>query len=149
MDFRPIGTVSSPVKKGVDEGWGEVVSEIHLNPDLADGLKGLDEFSHIIVVFYMHESTWNPESHLVRRPQGREDMPYLGILAQRAKHRPNPIGVTSVRLLGVEGATLKVQGLDAIDGTPVLDIKPYFHRYDRVADATAPEWVDRLMADYF
>ncbi|MFC2005317.1 TrmO family methyltransferase, partial [Chloroflexota bacterium] len=62
---------------------------------------------------------------------------------------PNPIGITSVRLLGVEGNTLRVQGLDAIDETPVLDIKPYFPQFDKVADSHTPEWVDRLMSDYF
>jgi tRNA-Thr(GGU) m(6)t(6)A37 methyltransferase TsaA len=76
-------------------------------------------------------------------------MPLVGIFAQRARHRPNPIGITSVRLLEVKANSLVVQGLDAIDGTPVLDIKPYFPQYDCVADAQHPEWVDRLMADYF
>ena len=76
-------------------------------------------------------------------------MPELGIFAQRAKHRPNPIGVTAVRLLGVDGNVLRVRGLDAIDGTPVLDIKPYFPRFDAPGDACVPEWVERLMAEYF
>ena len=149
MDCRPIGTVKSPVKEGIDYGWGDVVSEIHLDKELADGLKGIEEFSHIIVVFYMHESTWSPKSDLVRRPQGRDDMPYLGILAQRAKHRPNPIGITTVRLLGIEDATLRVKGLDAIDGTPILDIKPYFPEFDAPHEVRVPSWVGRLMAGYF
>jgi tRNA-Thr(GGU) m(6)t(6)A37 methyltransferase TsaA len=86
---------------------------------------------------------------LVRRPQGRADMPKLGIFAQRAKHRPNPIGVTTVELVKVEDNVLTVRGLDAIDGTPVLDIKPYFPVFDRVDEANVPEWVNRLMGDYF
>lgn len=149
MDCRPIGTVVSPVMEGVDRGWGDVLSEIVVDPALADGLKGLESFSHIIVVFAMHKSTWTAGTDLVRRPQGREDMPYLGIFAQRAKHRPNPIGITRVRLLGVKGNVLSVQGLDAIDGTPVLDVKPYFPQYDAAPDARIPEWVDRLMSGYF
>jgi tRNA (Thr-GGU) A37 N-methylase len=68
VNFEPIGIVKSPVKEGADEGWGKVVSEIRLNKDLAPGLSGLSEFSHIIVVFYMHESSWTPKSDLVRRP---------------------------------------------------------------------------------
>lgn len=149
MDFEAIGEVKSPVTEGVDEGWGEVTSRIHINNELADGLKGLAAFSHIIVVFDMHQSSWDPEEDLVRRPQGRSDMPEIGIFAQRAKHRPSPIGVTSVELLSVDGNVLTVRGLDAIDGTPVLDIKPYFPQYDRVDTPVNPEWVERLMNGYF
>ncbi len=149
MNFEPIGIVRSPVKQAVDKDWGRVVSEIHIDSRYAGGLGGVNAFSHIIVVFGMHESTWAIESDLVRRPQGRVDMPLVGIFAQRARHRPNPIGITSVQLLSVEGNSLFVKGLDAIDETPVLDIKPYFPHYDCVADAQYPEWVDRLMVDYF
>jgi tRNA (adenine37-N6)-methyltransferase len=149
MVFEAIGIVKSPVTQAVDKEWGEVISRIHLDTRYAGGFTGINAFSHIVVVFAMHESTWAIERDLVRRPQGRADMPLVGIFAQRARHRPNPIGVTSVLLLSVEGNSLVVQGLDAIDGTPVLDIKPYFPQYDRVADARYPEWVDRLMADYF
>jgi tRNA-Thr(GGU) m(6)t(6)A37 methyltransferase TsaA len=149
MSCEPIGTVKSPVMEGVDSDWGKVESEIQIKEEYAAGLTGLDAFSHIIVVFEMHKSSFSAGSDLVRRPQGREDMPLTGIFAQRAKHRPNPIGVTSVRLLGVAGNILKVRGLDAIDGTPVLDIKPYFPQFDRVDAPHAPQWVDRLMQDYF
>lgn len=149
MNCTPIGTVKSPVIEGIDEGWGSVVSEIHVNTDLVDGLLGLNAFSHVIVVYQMHKSTWSRESDLVRRPQGRADMPYIGIFAQRAKHRPNPIGVTCVRLLAVDGSIVRVRGLDAIDGTPVFDIKPHFKQFDAPADARVAEWVERLMADYF
>jgi tRNA (adenine37-N6)-methyltransferase len=149
MHCAPIGTVVSPVKEGVDAGWGDVVSEIHVDGALSAGLAGLDAFSHIVVVFHMHASTWTPDSDLVRRPQGRDDMPRIGIFAQRAKHRPNPIGVTTVRLLNVEDNVLRVEGLDAIDGTPVLDVKPYFYQFDAAGECRSPEWVDRLMDRYF
>lgn len=149
MNYKPIGIVKSPIKEGVDKDWGRVISEIHIDKELTPGLSGIESFSHIIVIFKMHQSSWNPKNDLVRRPQGREDMPLVGIFAQRAKHRPNPIGITSVRLLGVEGNILRVQGLDAIDETPVLDIKPYFPQYDRVSDSCSAEWVDRIMSDYF
>jgi tRNA-Thr(GGU) m(6)t(6)A37 methyltransferase TsaA len=76
-------------------------------------------------------------------------MPVLGIFAQRAKHRPNPIGITAVQLLSVKDNIITVKGLDAIDGTPVIDIKPYFPQYDRVEKAKIPEWVSRLMVNYF
>lgn len=149
MNCKPIGRVKSPVKEGVDHGWGEVISEIHIDKEFADGLNGIESFSHVVVVFDMHESSWTPKNDLVRRPQGRADMPLIGIFAQRAKHRPNPIGITSVRLLGLEGDLVRVQGLDAIDGTPVLDIKPYFPQYDKAIDSHTPEWVDRIMSGYF
>lgn len=76
-------------------------------------------------------------------------MPELGIFSQRAKHRPNPIGISAVELIQIDGNVLIVKGLDAIDGSPVLDIKPYFPVFDRVKRSTVPEWVERLMVGYF
>ncbi len=149
LNIESIGTVKSPVKEGVDEDWGGVISEIHLEERYASGLVGLNEFSHILVVFYMHKSTFEEGAHLQRRPQGRQDMPLIGIFAQRAKHRPNPIGVTAVELLVVRGNIITVRGLDAIDGTPVLDVKPYFPVYDCRVEARTPGWADELMKGYF
>lgn len=149
MELQPIGTVKSPVTEEVVENWGEVVSEIVFDEALAPGLQGLEQFSHVLVIFYMHRASFDPARHLVRRPRDRADMPLLGIFAQRPKFRPNPIGITTVQLLEVTTSSIKVQGLDAIDGTPVLDIKPYFPIFDRVDNARTPEWVDRLLQDYF
>lgn len=149
MNLEVIGTVSSPVTEGVDEDWGSVVSEIRLNEKYVSGLRGLEEFSHVLVLFYMHKYSFDPDSDLVRRPQGRPDMPLTGVFAQRAKHRPNPIGVTAAELLKVKGDTLMVRGLDAIDGTPVIDVKPYFPAFDSRSDAETPLWVDKLMKGYF
>jgi tRNA (adenine37-N6)-methyltransferase len=149
MQLEPIGYVRSPATEGVDEGWGEVTAEIALDERLADGLRGLEQFSHALVIFLMHHSSFEPGSDLLRRPRGRADMPLLGIFAQRAKHRPNPIGVTAVRLLRVEGSVVTVSGLDAIDGTPVLDLKPYVPAFDRPEGARVPGWMDELMRGYF
>ena len=91
---------------------------------------------------------YEKEKHLQRRPQNRDDMPLVGIFSQRGKDRPNRIGMTAVEIVSVAEDTLVVKGLDAIDGTPVLDIKPYYPAYDKKA-ASVPEWVDRLMAHYF
>ena len=148
MLCEPIGHVSSPVKEGVDEDWGDVVSEIVIDERLIAGLRGLSDFSHILVIFHMHMSSFDPATDLVRRPQGRADLSPVGIFAQRAKHRPNPIGVTAVELIGVDGGIVRVKGLDAIDGTPILDLKPYFPAYDR-RDARTPSWVNELMRNYF
>ena len=84
-----------------------------------------------------------------RRPQGRADMPEVGLFAQRARHRPNPIGVTAVKLLRRDRNRLFVEGLDAINGTPVLDVKPYVPAYDTVEAARIPDWATRLMERYF
>lgn len=149
MELKPIGLVKSPVTKGVDENWGQVVAEIHLEQSLAAGLKELDQFRQIIVLFYMDKSTFNPETDLIRRPQGRSDMPEVGIFAQRAKHRPNPIGITTVELISIQENVLTVKGLDAIDGTPVLDLKPYYPDYDWIANPSVPQWVETLMENYF
>ena len=149
VNLEVIGTVNSPVTEGVDEDWGSVISEIRLNEKYISGLRGLEEFSHVLILFYMHRYSFDPDADLVRRPQGRMDMPLIGIFTQRAKHRPNPIGVTAVELLKVKGDTLVVRGLDAIDGTPVIDVKPYFPAFDCRGDARTPDWVDELMKGYF
>lgn len=149
MNFEPIGIVKSPVKEAVDESWGDVVAEIHLLESMAPGLQGIERFSHLIVVFFMHQSTFDLETYLVRRPRGRSDMPLVGTFAQRARHRPNSIGVTAVELLEVRHNVVKVKGLDAIDGTPVLDLKPYLPAFDCRPGAKIPRWVERLMEGYF
>lgn len=149
MELRPIGFVESPVTEPVDENWGGVVSRILLTEPWGRGLKGLEEFSHLVIVFHLHRAAHDPQTDLVRRPRGRADMPEAGIFAQRAKHRPNPIGITAVRLLEIQGSTLIVRGLDAIDGTPVLDIKPYVPDFDRVSRARVPKWMKELLKGYF
>lgn len=149
MIFKPIGVVKSVVKEQTDQGWGEVISQIVLEKKYAAGLKGLKNFSHILVIFYMHKAKFDLQIDLVRRPQGRKDMPKIGIFTQRAKHRPNPIGITTVKLMGVRRNVLRVKGLDAIEGTPVLDIKPYFPQFDRINHPLVPSWVKRLMKNYF
>jgi tRNA-Thr(GGU) m(6)t(6)A37 methyltransferase TsaA len=149
MELQPIGRVHSPVTEGTDAGWGAVESEIHLRPELAAGLRGLEQFSHALVLFVMHATpAFDPARDLVRSPRGRADLPELGIFAQRARHRPNPIGLTAVAILGLAGPVVRVRGLDAIDGSPVLDLKPYFPVFDRVEAAATPEWVARLMRGY-
>jgi len=149
MNFEPIGIVKSPVTEPVDAGWGSVVSEIHINPELAPGLKGIMDWSHVVVLFYMHEVTFDKENDLVRRPRGQADMPELGIFAQRARNRPNSIGISAVKLMRIKDNVLFVKGLDAIDGTPVLDIKPYAPVYDGVYEPEVPIWFIRLMQGYF
>ena len=151
MEFSiaPIGYLKTNVKEETDQDWGKVVSDIVIEKNFEKGLLGLEGFSHIIVLFLMHKATFNKDEDLVRRPQERRDMPCLGIFAQRAKHRPNPIGVTSVELISVNKNIIQVRGLDAIDGTPILDIKPYYPLYDLRTNSKTPVWVEKLMENYF
>lgn len=149
ITVNPIGLVESPVKDPVDENWGSVTSRIVLKSEYGPGLLGLGDFSHIIVVTFLHQASFDPARHLQRRPRGLERMPKVGIFSQRAKDRPNPLGITAVELLAVGENHITVRGLDAIDGTPVVDIKPYYPHYDRVDSAVVPAWVEELMKHYF
>ena len=149
MNIRRIGVVRNGVQEGGDAGWGQVLSELQLLPEFAEGLRGLEGFSHAMVVFLMHGASFDIGQHLVRRPRERADMPLLGAFAHRAQHRPNPNGGTTVRVERIDGASLFVRGLDAVDGTPVLDIKPHFPAFDSPAEPTVPAWVGLLMRGYF
>jgi tRNA (adenine37-N6)-methyltransferase len=149
IEVRPIAVVRCSVAEPRDDDWGEIVSEVCFDQDLLPGLLGIEQFSHALVIFWMHRSSFRADADLVRRPRGRDDMPELGIFAQRAKHRPNPIGVTAVRVVGRRETVVSVKGLDAIDGTPVLDFKPYVPVFDARGDATVPAWMERLMEGYF
>jgi len=144
-----IGFVSSSVNEQRDIDWGDIVSSIDVDARYRAGLKGLDQFSHIIVLTYLNEANFDSKRHLVRRPRGLDTMPEVGIFSQRSKDRPNSIGVTAVRIVEVTDLSIRVQGLDAINRTPVLDIKPYFPHYDSVDIAVVPSWVEELMKDYF
>ncbi|MFN2127320.1 MAG: tRNA (N6-threonylcarbamoyladenosine(37)-N6)-methyltransferase TrmO [Anaerolineales bacterium] len=148
IELEVVGSVVSPVKEPVDENWGDIISEIVLEKKYTDGLIGLEDFSHAVIIYFMHLATDKNRVKIIRRPQGRDDMPFVGIFSQRAKRRPNPVGVTAVKIIKVENNSLKVLGLDAINGTPVLDIKPYYPR-DRVENPIIPEWVYRLMNKYY
>lgn len=119
------------------------VSEIILHEDLAEALEGIESFSHLFVIFWMHEISDEERMTKKIHPRGRMDMPLVGIYATRTPHRRNPIGLTLVELLKVRGNILTVRGLDAFNGTPILDIKP-FDRWDIAEPVRLPEWRDRL-----
>ncbi len=146
--MEPIGYVCSDVEQRKDAAWGGDLSVIVLEEEYAGGLEGIEDFSHAIIIFHLDKAEFIPEKHLRRRAQNREDMPLRGIFAQRGKDRPNTIGLTAVEIVSADDRSLTVKGLDAINGTPVLDIKPYYPAYDK-RDASVPEWVERLMEHYF
>ena len=141
--IEPIGEVRNNINLPLREGWEEVVSELILNANLEEATEGLEQFSHIIVVFWMHKVPPERDTPTKVHPRGRKDLPLVGLFATRAPYRPNPLGVTIVRLLERQGNVLKVKGLDAINGTPVIDIKPYLPR-NGVIEVTFPQWVSKL-----
>ncbi len=141
MTIKPIGIVRNGVK-GIPAGrhgdwWVGLVSEIVIDSTLADALDGLEAFSHIIVLYWMHR-IGSREVHLKIHPRDRAEAPLTGLFATRIQYRPNPVGKMTVRLLQRRGNILRVEGLDALDGTPVIDIKPYIPGYDSKDDAKAP-----------
>ena len=146
--LQPIGVVRSPITRPLEQGWGQVVSTIRVAGWVSRGLRGVESFSHLAVLFVMHQARFS-ERDLVRRPRRRRDMPPLGIFAQRASCRPNLLGLTVVRLLARRGPLLEVRGLDALDGSPVLDLKPHVRAFDSPGHPLEPEWMARLMAGYF
>jgi tRNA-Thr(GGU) m(6)t(6)A37 methyltransferase TsaA len=144
MTITPIGYVRSPIKEPTHERLNlkEIISEIVINENLTEALDGIEEFSHIIVLYWMHRAI-REKKRLKTHPMGRTDVPEQGIFAVRTPNRPNPIGKSTVSLLERRGNILKIQGLDAIDGTPVIDIKPYIPGYDSAKDARTPDWIIR------
>jgi tRNA-Thr(GGU) m(6)t(6)A37 methyltransferase TsaA len=148
---KPIGVVKSPRVEIQDDFWGGVVSVIELDPEQFqdDVTAGLADFSHLDVVYCFHKVDPAKIEMKARHPRNRQDWPLVGIFAQRAKGRPNRLAVSTVRLLKVEGLKLTVQALDAIDGTPVLDIKPYMAEFGPKGEVRQPQWSRELMEDYF
>jgi tRNA-Thr(GGU) m(6)t(6)A37 methyltransferase TsaA len=143
LTLRPIGHVENEVRKGEQAIWEDVESRIVLDRQWAEALQGLDEFSHLVIIFWLDRPDETKVALRVH-PEAREDMPLVGLFATRTPQRPNPIGLTTVELLSVEATMLRVRGLDAFDGTPVLDIKPYLIRGDLEPDASVPGWLRRL-----
>ncbi len=148
--FNPIGVVRNDITKMSTGNWAEAESKIELNADLAPGLQGLADFSHIVVVFHLDQiPPFDKTKQLLRQPRGMEHLPPVGVFAQRTKFRPNPIGVTPVKLISIDGNVLTVAGLDAMDGTPVLDVKPFIPEFDSVEDSKQAAWVPAMLKGYF
>jgi tRNA-Thr(GGU) m(6)t(6)A37 methyltransferase TsaA len=138
ITLKAIGTVRSELKESTWQKHKDNVAEIIIDKELTEALDGLEQFSHIIVLWWVHRSR-RPFPMKVK-PRGNPKNKLMGVFASRSPSRPNPIGKSTVRLLERRSNVLKVRGLDAIDGTPVLDIKPYIPGYDSADDATTPPW---------
>ena len=151
VEVLPIAVVHSPRTDRTDVEWGAVDSSIDLDPVrfTPDALRGLKDFSHAEIVYFMHGI---PESQIVtgaRRPRENPRWPLVGIFAQRGAKRPNRIGISRCEIVAVNGLTLRVRGLDAIDGTPVLDIKPYMREFGPIGEVVQPQWATEVMERYF
>ncbi len=149
--LQPIGFVRGGRSEPIDDNWDSVESHIMLDAKLftADATASLADFSHIEVIFHFNRVQDDEIAAGARRPRGRADWPLVGIFAQRGKGRPNRIGVTVCSLLGVNGLDITVRGLDAIDGTPVLDIKPVMKGFLPRGDVREPGWAAELMSGYW
>lgn len=142
ITLKPIGTAVNNVKKPTLTGWRALETKLVINRRLAKGLQGLERYSHVIVVYWMDREK---ECHLRHHPQNRADVPFVGVFACRCPQRPNPIAISTVRLLGRAGNVVRVKGLDILNGTPILDLKPYTPQYDVVSSPVkVPAWVKRL-----
>lgn len=151
LTMRPIGTVVGGRTEAVDDRWDVVSSRIELDPAVLEpgATEGLLDFSHIEVVFCFDRVDQEGVCRGTRHPRGRLDWPSVGILAQRAKDRPNCIGTTVCRIAGVGRHWIDVVGLDAIAGTPVLDVKPYLAEFGPRGEVRQPAWSTELMAEYW
>lgn len=148
---QPIGFVRSPRTDPVDDDWGAVVSRVELDRDqfAEDALRGLVEFSHVEIVYVFDRVDPGSVELCARRPRDNPGWPEVGVFAQRNKRRPNRIGIGTCELLSVDGLELTVRGLDAIDGTPVLDIKPYMTEFTPRGPVRQPAWSHELMRGYW
>ena len=144
ISLVPIGRVTNGVEYPNHVKWETITSRVVIAPQLVEALDGIDGFSHIVIIFYLHKVGEERRSRLKVHPQGKRELPLVGVFATRSPVRPNPIGVTVVQLLERQKNVLKVLGLDAYDGTPVLDVKPYLSRDDVLEEATMPDWLLRL-----
>ena len=154
ISLYPIGEIVNERKIVEDDNWGEIISIIELNDSFDESaLKGIEEFSHLEIIYYFDKVEDSKIITGARHPRNLEHLPEAGVFAQRVKNRPNKLGLTTVKLLRVENKTLHVKGLDAINGTPVLDIKPVFKQFlPQVSyqdEIKQPDWVNEIMKNYW
>jgi tRNA-Thr(GGU) m(6)t(6)A37 methyltransferase TsaA len=148
--LRPIGIVRSPRSDVVDDFWGDVTAIVELADYLpVNSLDGLETFSHAEIVFLFDRVSPADVVTGARHPRNNPAWPLVGIFAQRAKARPNRLGTTIVRIVSRDGHQLRVSGLDAVDGTPVIDIKPVMAEFLPREPIVQPDWSRQLMTDYW
>ena len=150
-EVMPIGTVAASRSEPVDDRWDAETARIDLDKErfTPEALMGLDAFSHVEVIYLFHGVGDGAVESSARHPRGRTDWPRVGIFAQRGKGRPNRLGATICSVIKVDGLSLHLSGLDAIDGTPVLDIKPVMTGFLPRGPVREPDWAREIMADYW
>jgi tRNA (Thr-GGU) A37 N-methylase len=151
MIMTPIGRVRGGRALAVDDDWGASRARIELDAAVfgPEALAGLADFSHVEVIFVFDQVDEAAIERGARRPRGRADWPMVGIFAQRGKARPNRIGLCTCRVIAVSGLAVEVEGLDAIDGTPVLDLKPVMTGFLPRGEIREPVWALEIMARYW
>jgi tRNA (adenine37-N6)-methyltransferase len=152
IQLEPIGQVISEIKGQRDEHWGDIIAEIRLDPARFqhEALDGLHEFSHVEVLFHFDQVSASDVESKTRHPRENSRWPKVGIFAQRGRKRPNRIGATICEIVSIDGLSVRVRGLDALNGSPVLDIKPVMGEFlpDKKA-VRQPQWSKELMSTYF
>ncbi|QVJ00287.1 SAM-dependent methyltransferase [Nocardiopsis eucommiae] len=151
ITMTPIGFVHSTRSEATDDAWDTETATIRLDSSIfsPESLQGLDPFSHVEIIYWFDRVANDTITSGARHPRGNELWPKVGIFAQRGKNRPNRIGLTTARILKVEGLEVRVEGLDAIDQTPVLDIKPYMAEFAPRGATYQPAWATELMTGYW
>jgi len=151
IEVVPVGQVVGGRAEPVDDDWADVRAVIRLDATRfgAEAAAGLEEFSHLEVLFVFDRADPAKTETGARHPRGRRDWPAVGIFAQRGKDRPNHLGLSRCALLAVDGLDLYVEGLDAIDGTPVLDVKPWMTEFGPRGQVRQPAWAVELMKRYY
>ena len=151
FSLTPIGHVRGGRDRPVDDDWGASRAKIELDPTrfTADSLAGLADFSHLEVIFLFDKVADGEIEYGARHPRGRQGWPLVGIFAQRGKNRPNRLGLCSCRIVSVDGLAVEVEGLDAIDGTPVIDLKPVMAGFLPRGPIREPAWAGEIMKDYW
>ncbi|KJS52591.1 SAM-dependent methyltransferase [Streptomyces rubellomurinus] len=151
MTTRPVARVVGGRTEVRDDDWGGVEAVIRLDGErfTEEALYGLADFSHLEVVYHFDRVPEEKIETGARHPRGNADWPLVGIFAQRGKNRPNRLGVSRCALVRVDGLDVHVTGLDAVDGTPVLDLKPYLAEFGPRGEVRQPEWSVELMRAYY
>lgn len=148
--IKPIAMVKNERTEVEDDFWGNVITLIELTDELEENsLSEIETFSHLEIIYYFDRVKDEKIQYGARHPRNNPDYPKVGIFAQRGKNRPNKLGASIVKLLKREGKTLFVSGLDAIDGTPVIDIKPVFKEFLPNEEIKQPQWSIDIMEDYW
>jgi tRNA-Thr(GGU) m(6)t(6)A37 methyltransferase TsaA len=148
--LQPLAVVHNARTTPEDDQWGEVVSAVELLPEMpAEALDGIEQFSHVEILYFFHQTPAAAVTTGARHPRNNPHWPKVGIFAQRGKNRPNRLGATIAEVVRREDRVLYVSGLDAIDGTPVLDIKPVMREFLPAGEVRQPAWAEELMRRYW